>query len=198
VHVNVNYRYLEDELAYLLENADAEVLVFHGALAEHVDAVRNRLPELQVVVQVDDGSPNLDGAVPFEEFLAAHEPARRVARSGDDLWFLYTGGTTGMPKGVMWRHEDIFFGAFGGGGLGNPITQPEDIAVRAQQGTTRCLPACPFMHGTAHWMAFLTLYTGGTVIISPDRSLDPVRVWELVAAEHVNFLVIVGDAMEKA
>jgi fatty-acyl-CoA synthase len=95
----------------------------------------------------------------------------------------------------MWRHEDIFFGAFGGGGLGNPITTPEQIAERAREGTTRCLPACPFMHGTAHWMAFLTLYTGGAVIISPDRSLNARRIWELVAAEHVNFLVIVGDAM---
>src|SRR5260370_42176210 len=100
-----------------------------------------------------------------------------------------------MRKGVMWRHAAIFFGAFGGGGLGTPIPTPEQIAERAQEGTTRCLPACPFMHGTAHWMAFLALYTGGTVIISPDRSLDARQVWKLVAVEHVNFLVIVGDAM---
>jgi fatty-acyl-CoA synthase len=100
-----------------------------------------------------------------------------------------------MPKGVMWRQEDIFFGAFGGGGIGDAIEQPEEIADRARAGGLRCLPACPFMHGTAHWMAFLTLYTGGTVVVTPDRSMDPVRIWRLVAAEHVNFLVIVGDAM---
>src|SRR5260370_11685088 len=133
VHVNVNYRYLEDELAYLLENADAEVLVFHGALAPHVDAVRDRLPALRVVVQVDDGSPALDGAVPFEQFLAAHDPAPRIERSGDDLWCLYTGGTTGMPKGVMWRNED-FYGSLGentyapfGGAL--PQVCPDPVAA---------------------------------------------------------------------
>ena len=95
----------------------------------------------------------------------------------------------------MWRHEDIFFGAFGGGGIGNPISSPEEIAERAAVGGSRCLPACPFMHGTAHWMAFQTLFTGGTVVIDPSRRMDPVAIWELVAREQVNFLVIVGDAM---
>ena len=104
-------------------------------------------------------------------------------RSADDQYILYTGGTTGMPKGVMWRHEDIFFGAFGGGDFaGRAISTPEEIADKATAGRTRCLPACPFMHGTAHWMAFTTLYSGGTVVISPDRRLDPIRLWELVVA----------------
>ena len=98
----------------------------------------------------------------------------------------------------MWRHEDIFFGAFGGGGrAATPISRPEEIAERARAGRTRCLPACPFMHGTAHWMAFTTLYSGGTVVISPDRRLDPVHVWELIGREQVNFLVIVGDAFAR-
>ena len=103
-----------------------------------------------------------------------------------------------VPKGVMWRHEDIFFGAFGGGSFaGHTITSPEEIAENAAAGRTRCLPACPFMHGTAHWMAFTTLYSGGAVVISSDRRFDPTRLWELVAREQVNFLVIVGDAFAR-
>ena len=199
VPVNVNYRYVEAELRYLLDDSDATAVIFHREFAPKLTAIRDELPDLHVYVSVEDGSgADLGplGALDYETALAGSAPGRDFpARSGDDLYILYTGGTTGMPKGVMWRHEDIFFGAFGGGGLGNPITRPEEIAERARNGTTRCLPACPFMHGTAHWMAFLTLYTGGTVIISADRSMDPVRVWMLVAAEHVNFLVIVGDAM---
>jgi 3-oxocholest-4-en-26-oate---CoA ligase len=199
VPVNVNYRYVEAELRYLLDDSDATAVIFHREFAPKLTAIRDELPDLHVYVSVEDGSgADLGplGALDYETALAGSAPGRDFpARSGDDLYILYTGGTTGMPKGVMWRHEDIFFGAFGGGGLGNPITRPEEIAERARTGTTRCLPACPFMHGTAHWMAFLTLYTGGTVIISADRSMDPVRVWMLVAAEHVNFLVIVGDAM---
>ena len=199
VPVNVNYRYVEAELRYLLDDSDATAVIFHREFAPKLTAIRDDLPDLHVYVSVEDGSgADLGplGALDYETALAGSAPGRDFpARSGDDLYILYTGGTTGMPKGVMWRHEDIFFGAFGGGGLGNPITRPEEIAERARNGTTRCLPACPFMHGTAHWMAFLTLYTGGTVIISADRSMDPVRVWMLVAAERVNFLVIVGDAM---
>jgi 3-oxocholest-4-en-26-oate---CoA ligase len=199
VPVNVNYRYVEAELRYLLDDSDATAVIFHREFAPKLTAIRDELPDLHVYVSVEDGSgADLGplGALDYETALAGSAPGRDFpARSGDDLYILYTGGTTGMPKGVMWRHEDIFFGAFGGGGLGNPITRPEEIAERARNGTTRCLPACPFMHGTAHWMAFLTLYTGGTVIISADRSMDPVRVWMLVAAERVNFLVIVGDAM---
>src|SRR5262250_476784 len=112
VPVNVNYRYLADELHYLLDNADAEVLIYHGALAERVQAVRDRLPALRTLIQVAtteaDRTALLPGAHVYEELLAAHTPAERMARSPDDLVFLYTGGTTGLPKGVMWRHSDLF------------------------------------------------------------------------------------------
>jgi acyl-CoA synthetase (AMP-forming)/AMP-acid ligase II len=201
VPVNVNFRYVESELRYLLDDSDANTVIFHREFAPKLTAIHGELPDLQVLVWVEDGSGadlGALGALEYEAALGGAAPGRDFpARSADDLYILYTGGTTGMPKGVMWRHEDIFFGAFGGGGLGNPISRPEEITERARQGATRCLPACPFMHGTAHWMAFMTLYTGGTVVISPDRHLDPARVWKLVAAEHVNFLVIVGDAMAR-
>jgi acyl-CoA synthetase (AMP-forming)/AMP-acid ligase II len=205
VPINVNYRYVEDELRYLLADSDAVAVIFHRTFAPKLAAIRSSLRALHEYLSVDDGSDaDLAGldADDYETALAGASPSRDFApRSADDLYILYTGGTTGMPKGVMWRQEDIFFGALGGGGIGagfdEPIRTPEEIRERAGAGGLRCLPACPFMHGTAHWLALRTLYTGGSVVISPDRSLDPVRVWELVAADHVNFLVIVGDAMAR-
>ncbi|CAB4963812.1 unannotated protein [freshwater metagenome] len=138
-------------------------------------------------------------AVEYEAALSASSPLRDFApRTADDLYILYTGGTTGMPKGVMWRHEDIFFGAFGGGDFdGRSVTTPEEIADKAKSGRLRCLPACPFMHGTAHWIAFTTLFSGGTVVISKDRAFDPTSLWSLIAEESVNLLVIVGDAFAR-
>jgi acyl-CoA synthetase (AMP-forming)/AMP-acid ligase II len=198
VPVNVNYRYVEDELRYLLADADARAIVYHREFAPKLAAMRDDLPLLCTFVEVDDDSPvstPLRDAQRYDAALAGASPARDFAtRSPDDLYILYTGGTTGMPKGVMWRAEDIFFAAFGGGNLGGtPITTPEAITDGLDRGR-RLLPACPFMHGTAHWMAFACLYAGGCVIVSPDRHFDPAHLWSLIARERVSFLVIVGDA----
>ena len=205
VPVNVNYRYVEDELAYLLDDCDAKAVVFHRELAPKLAAIRDRLPRLTHFLVVDDDC-GLDtakslaalGALRYEEALALALPDRDFAdRSPDDLYILYTGGTTGQPKGVMWRAEDIFFAALGGGSNGRePIAAPEDITDN-DDVTRRCLPACPFMHGTAQWFAFDTLFAGGTVVISPEHRFDPALLWELVVREHVSFLVIVGDAFAR-
>ncbi len=207
VPVNVNYRYLADELHYLLDNADAEVLVYHGALAERVAAVRERLPKLRVLVQVTttdaDRVPLLPGAIDFEAFLASGEPAPRMERSPDDLIFLYTGGTTGLPKGVMWRHADLFrvlsqsYQAIGE----VPTTAAEagDIARRMREmGVSGpCLAAAPLMHGMAWFTSMGRLMTGSTVVSLAKRSFDAHELWGLVQQHRVAMCVIVGDAFAR-
>jgi len=205
VPVNVNYRYLEDELAYLLENSDAEVLLFHGSLGERVASVRERLPKLEAVVQVDDGSPHVEGALRYEELLDAHDPMERVERSGDDYWFLYTGGTTGMPKGVMWRNGDLFgsladavVNLLGGEPPASPAEAGAFAAQVAEAGKAPVhLPASPLMHGTGVMSSMQTLFAGGTVVTLEGRHFDPHELWSTVERERVTQMAIVGDAFAK-
>ena len=159
---NVNYRYVEDELVYLLNDADCRALIYHARFAPVLRKIRADLPHLQVLLQVADESGNalLPGAIDYEEALACSSAERpRCAWSGDDLYVLYTGGTTGLPKGVLWRQEDIFFAALGGhppGGTRHASVQ--SVVEGARRSSARALPAPPFMHGAAHWMAF-TMFT---------------------------------------
>jgi acyl-CoA synthetase (AMP-forming)/AMP-acid ligase II len=190
VPVNVNYRYVEEELRYLFADADVRFVVHEPDLADRLAAIRNDLPLLHTSLAIGGE---------YEAALASASAERDFPpRSSDDLYVLYTGGTTGMPKGVLWRHEDILLGAFPTRGPdGAVLRDPEAIAENAKSGRGRLLPACPFMHGTAHWAAFATFFGGGTVVISPDRHMDPARIWQLTADEQVSLLVIVGDAFAR-
>jgi fatty-acyl-CoA synthase len=196
--VNVNYRYLEDELAYLLTNSDAEVVVFHHDLASRVAAVRERCPKLRLCLQVG-GTPG-EGVTAFEDAIANATPAPPVERSNEDLWFLYTGGTTGMPKGVMWPHESIL-GALTANlraaGLEQPQTRDDVVAMvhklRRDDAVGRLLPAAPLMHGTSGLTSLFTLTMSGAVVTVPNRSLDANELLAAVSRERVRTMTIVGD-----
>jgi acyl-CoA synthetase (AMP-forming)/AMP-acid ligase II len=200
---NVNYRYVGEELRYLLEDARPRALILHASLAPTFAKV---LPSLaappDVVLQVDDGSgrPLLPGAVPYEDALAASSPVGPdVDPSPDDLYILYTGGTTGMPKGVLWRQHDIFMAAMGGRTVGSweTVADYEGIAQRASNAfplTLLLLP--PLMHGAAQWTVFLLMAQGATVVLPDEpRRLDPDDVWRTLEREQANTITAVGDAM---
>jgi len=193
VPVNVNYRYVDEELVYLLEDSAARAIVYHARFAPTLERIRPRLPELRLWLQVDDGSrvPLLPGALDYEQALAAAEPIAPAGLSPDDLYVLYTGGTTGLPKGVLWRQQDIFHAAL----YPRPAESPEQVVAHAVRGDLRALPTPPFMHGAAHWVAFNMWLLGGTIVVQskPER-LDPADVWSTVERERVTALTIVGDA----
>jgi 3-oxocholest-4-en-26-oate---CoA ligase len=202
VPVNTNYRYGPDEIGYLFDNADAEAVVFHACFAPLIAGIRSRLPKVRRWYVVGDGSSEPDWATPYESAVAAG--ADRVeapwGRSGDHILLLYTGGTTGMPKGVMWRQEDLFnvLGAGGNPILGEPPrTDLADFEARLAAPGATMLPACPLMHGTGQFSTFITMNGAGCVVTMPDRTFDPVRLWDAVEYRRVNALVIVGDAFAK-
>ena len=194
---NVNYRYVEEELHYLLESCEARAIVFDSRFADTLRAVLPDLPELTTLLQVGDG-PLVDGAVRYEEAIeAAAATPPDVERSPDDLYILCTGGTTGMPKGVLWRQADIFMGSMGGRDLGSgeELASFEALTERARGGGAKVLPAPPFMHGAGHWVAFNAFNSGNTVVIQDEVTrLEPEDIWSLIEREQVAMLLIVGDA----
>ena len=197
---NVNYRYVAEELRYLLDDSGAKAIIFHSTFAPRLEAVLADLPHLQILLQVPDASGNdlLPGATWYEEALASvHADPPALPRTPDDLYILYTGGTTGMPKGVLWRQADIFPAALGGRqlGTGTEWSSLEEIVETARTGGAKLMPSPPFMHGAAHWLAFNAL-TGGNTIVLPRNveSLDSADIWSTCQAEGVNILLIVGDA----
>ncbi|MFN8545992.1 MAG: acyl-CoA synthetase [Candidatus Binatia bacterium] len=196
--VNVNYRYVDEELLSLFRNAEPRAIVFHARFAPVVERLRPELPGVRVWLQVHDDTGNalLPGAREYEAALADADPAPPTGLSPDDLYILYTGGTTGQPKGVLWRQEDIFRGALW---TGRPIAGVADLRERARRGPgLRALPAAPFMHGAAHWVAFNTWHTGGTVVVqSHPEHFDPDDIWSTVERERVGLLTIVGDAFAR-
>ena len=203
---NVNYRYVASELVYLLRDSNARGVVFHSAFAPVLAAARDELPNLEVLFQVPDDSGNdlLAGAEWYEDVVDAASPELdeqlRASWSPDDLYILYTGGTTGMPKGVLWRQADILVAAMGGRQLGSGDEWPslEDLLDTAETGGARMMPAPPFMHGAAHWMAF-TAFTGGNTVVLPDvvDRFDPRDVLHHIEHSGVNVLLVVGDAFAR-
>lgn len=198
VPFNVNYRYVDEELVYLLNDAAAKALVFHSSLAEHVQAIRAQVPTLRLLLQVqDDDRPLLEGAVPFEQALAEADAAKPdVEWHPDDLYIIYTGGTTGMPKGVLWKHKDILIASLGARRTdGTVIDSLAGYVARATASHRKTLPAPPFMHGAGHWAAFQAFHTGSTVVIQDEvRRFDAAGAVRIIEREGVNNLLLVGDA----
>ena len=195
---NVNYRYVDEELVYLLNDAGTRALIFHSSLADHVAAIRDQVPTLEVLVQVND-EPRalLDGAVEYESALAGASAGKPdLDWNPDDLYILYTGGTTGMPKGVLWKQSDILVASLGARRTnGEVIDSLDGYVSRALASHRKTLPAPPFMHGAGHWGSFQSFHTGSTVVIQDEvKRFDAAGVVDSIEREGVNNLLLVGDA----
>jgi fatty-acyl-CoA synthase len=202
VHVNVNYRYQDEELLYIFDNSDAKCVVFGDEFLDHVERLVPRAGKVACWLQV--GGATADFAERFEALCEAGDgKPLGIERSPDDLLFVYTGGTTGMPKGVMWRHEDLW-GAIGGGGTiaANQGVRPPDVATHAShvaawgRGPVQ-VPACPLMHGTGLLTTIVNLMGGGCVVTLEKPSFDPEELFDVVDQRRVESAVIVGDAFAR-
>jgi 3-oxocholest-4-en-26-oate---CoA ligase len=221
VPLNINFRYTGDELAYLLDNGDVAALVFDRCLAPQVALLPRRPRRLRALVMIDDGSDtDLDGidvggwaCEDLEEMVQAGSPVRDFeARAADDRYILYTGGTTGLPRGVVWRQEDIFFATLGAGNPGGPpVSRPEEIArivhTNRAHRVAPFLPAGhrgpdefvtmalgPLVHASGQWAVLGSLLAGGRAVLYPRRHMDMSLVLELIERERITMLTLVGDA----
>lgn len=208
VAINVNYRYLDEELWYLLDNSDAEAIVFHSSLADRVARVVDRLPNLKLLIVVDDGpGADVPGAQAYEDVIASHRPMERITRAEDDIYMLYTGGTTGMPKGVMYHVGGLTAGFIMQGfpivGLEAP-TDPTQIgelvksAVESDAPRMVSIPCAPLMHGTGCWLGwFIPMCAGAEIVTLTNRSLDPHEVLQTIEDRKATAITIVGDSFAK-
>lgn len=200
VPININYRYVAEELIYVCSNADLVAVLTQSDYAATMTGVKRSVASLETLIVVGGETP--EGAFDYAEIQRGGNPARDFGeRSGDDLYIVYTGGTTGKPKGVMWRHEDVFFAGLQGGNPGGaPIDNPAQLAANVAAATNAplaFLPAAPLIHGAAQWSALIALFGGGRVILQPGRSFDPAEVAALIERQKANTLTLVGDAMAR-
>lgn len=199
VPYNVNYRYRADELRHLFTNAESAAIIHGAEFSDIVREVRGDVPTLKVTVAVEDGSgADTMGSLAYADLLAT-APAGPYDRHEDDILLTYTGGTTGMPKGVMWPHRAFLFACAGGAGYFNPygpVTEPGDIADRATNGyPLKMMPLAPLMHAAAVWATWSGLLNGLTIILDESRSFDPEGVFDFAEREGANIIQFVGDAM---
>ena len=203
--VNVNYRYVEGELKYLFENSDMVALVHERRYADRVANVLPETPNVKTVLVVEDGTegPADDylnyGGVEFYSALEKGSPARDFGeRSPDDIYLLYTGGTTGFPKGVMWRHEDIYRVLFGGTDFatGEFVEDEYDLAKAAAENPPMIrYPIPPMIHGATQSATWMSIFSGQTTVLAPE--FDPDEVWRAIHDHKVNLLFFTGDAMAR-
>jgi len=205
--VNVNYRYLEAELTHVINNSDSEALVFQAQFAPRVAAIRDQLEQVKLFLEIEDGSgEHLDGAVDYEQALQDAQPMPAIERSNDDLYMLYTGGTTGMPKGVMYDHKSFASALLAKGfemRMMEPPTDASDFGPLVRQlheagAVSRAIPACPLMHGTGMWIGAMIPHSlGGCVILFDNAHFDAAALWQLAEDEKVTDITIVGDVFAK-
>lgn len=199
--VNTNYRYAADELVYLWDNADVAAVVFHGSFVPTIEPIRSRLPRVRLWSWVDDGThPCPTWAHPYDT-AATLDPGRTAGpwgRSGDHLFLLYTGGTTGLPKGVMWRQDDLFLVLDSSNRRRMPPEQDLDaVAERVEKAGPRGMPVAPLMHGTGLFNALATMMIGGSITTLETRHFDPAEVLDAIERHRINSISIVGDAFAK-
>ena len=199
IPANVNYRYVADELQYLFRSLNLKALVYGAEFGTEVAKVTPRVPTLTTLIQLGAGAGPA-GALDYDTLRESGAPALAdPGRSDDDLMLLCTGGTTGMPKGVMWPHKALFIGALGGGGIyfgRPPITQPEELAALVTSAPPMSYFAiAPMMHGAAMWSSLISLYAGHTVVVNDQHEFDAAHIWDIVERDGVNIVSVVGDGM---
>jgi acyl-CoA synthetase (AMP-forming)/AMP-acid ligase II len=202
VPININYRYVEEELRYIFDNADLKMVIFERCFSPLLDGIWSQLPLLGQALVIEDGSedkPAAFEAALYEKALSQQPSERGFGeRSGDDLYMLYTGGTTGMPKGTMWRQEDIFFAALQGGNPGGePIAAPHELAavVLANENPYAAVCPAPIMHGGGAWYCMIFQLSGNCFVPYCPRHFDAGELLTLVADSKATNLIIVGDSM---
>ena len=206
IPINVNYRYVEEELIYLLDNSDAEAVFYHSCYSSRINKIAKSLPKVKAWIEVPDGNQsNFSQCINYERILKDCFPMDRITRDPETIYMLYTGGTTGMPKGVMYKQGEFLVFLFKTlKAMGYDV--PKDLNNLQESIETsklnnqfiKSLVGCPLMHGTGMWLgAFLPLLLGGTVITIPNLSFDPDQLWSQVQDKNITNIVIVGDAFAR-